>query len=220
MGVTEQRQFGRLVEFDQKSRDFNIRAVTPAEPRSYTWGCAANLDQKRTSECVAFSWVHEAIAKPKVRQYVDDATAHEIYARAQQLDEWPGEDYDGTSVLAGVKAAKEFGFIQEYRWAFNYWDGITGVSRHGPGVIGINWLSDMMDTDPSGYIHYSGPPMGGHAILVRGVDLRNKRVLLHNSWGREWGGTARGPGTAWLSFTDLEQALKDDGDFCIPVIRL
>lgn len=218
--MTTDPQFGRLVEFDERSRGFGISAVTPLQPRSYTWQCAANLDQKRTYECVLFSWTHEAIAKPKPHLDLTEAVPHAMYPYAQEVDEYPGNDYNGTSVLAGAKAAKKWGFIQEYRWGFNYWEGITGVSRHGPGVIGINWKSDMMKTDQNGYIHYSGADTGGHAVLVRGVDMANQRVLIHNSWGADWGGTVRGPGTAWLSFTDLDQALQNDGEFCIPVIRL
>lgn len=217
--MTTDRKFGRIPEFDAKSRAFNIRAVTPLAPRSYTWGCLDNLDQGQTSQCVGYSWTHEAISKPKIRT-ATAATATKIYKLAQTLDEWPGVSYDGTSVLAGAKAYQQLGFIGEYRWAFNWLDGITGVSRHGPGVIGINWMTGMMDTDQDGYVHYSGDMVGGHAILLRGVDMKNRRVLLHNSWGRSWGGTLKGPGTAWLTFGDLDRALKDQGEFCIPVVRL
>ena len=209
---------GRIPQFDEKSRDFDIRAVTPLGPRSYTWACPANLDQKQTSECVAYSWSHELIAKPKPKTLA--WSPHDIYTQAQKIDEWPGEDYDGTSVLAGVKILQQMGYIGEYRWGFTSRDGITGVSRHGPGVIGITWRDDMWETDLNGYVHWSGSQAGGHAILVRGVSLTRQAVLLHNSWGADWGGTTKGPGTAWFSFTDLDKALKDDGEFCIPTVRL
>jgi hypothetical protein len=216
-----QRILDRLPEFDDKSRSFNVRAVVPVtEPRSYTWACTPNLDQGSEGACVGFSWTHERAARPKPDLDVTDAEALAIYQMARRLDQWPGEDYDGTSVIAGAKAAQTAGWLTEYRWAFNVHDALVAISRKGPAVIGVNWYSGMWDADRDGFLHVEGNVVGGHAILVRGVDVVRERVLLHNSWGRGWGGTAKGPGTAWLSFADFERLLREDGECCIPTARL
>lgn len=214
------RTFDRVPEFDPRSRLFNIAALEPETPRAYTWSCAANLDQGSEGACVGFGWTHERAAKPKPDFTVANVDAFYIYKDAQRLDEWDGENYSGTSVLAGAKAAQRKGWIGQYRWAFNLMDALTGVSRHGPAVLGINWYTGMFDTDNLGYVRVGGEIAGGHAILMRGVDLKRRRVLLHNSWGPSWGGTDRGPGTAWITFEDLDRLLHEDGECCIPVERL
>ena len=215
------RTLDRLPEFDERSRSYNVRALLEtAQPRSYTWGCAVNLDQGREGACVGFGWAHEANAKPKVH-YADDRTARAIYNAAQKVDEWPGENYEGTSVLAGAKVCTdEFKYMAEYRWAFNLTDALTACSHLGPVVIGVNWYTGMFDPDSSGRLHLTGQVEGGHCILVRGVNVKARTVLLHNSWGSSWGGTKWGPGTALLSWDDLGRLLSEQGEVCIPVKRL
>jgi hypothetical protein len=208
---------GRLPQFDQRSRSYPIRALLAPrqqKPRSYTWACGMWLDQGQTPECVGHAWAHENAAKPKVRA-TDEALAHALYRQAQTLDQWPGVDYEGTSVLAGAKAMAARSLLLEYRWAFGLDDLILAVSHHGPAVLGINWRDGMWDTDDSGYVHASGSVVGGHAILCRAVSLPRQALLLHNSWGRTWGVN----GCAWLSFTDAASLLADDGEACVPVRR-
>lgn len=215
----EARVFDRLPSFDPRSRKFSVRPLLEEpKPRSYTWGCATNLDQGPDGACVGFSWAHEAAAKP-VPIGTDYATAFALYKAAQGLDEWPGENYEGTSVIAGAKVAQQYGWLKEYRWAFNTLDGINAISRIGPAIIGINWYDGMSYPDPSGYISPTGSVVGGHAILVRGVSVTLRTVLLHNSWGTGWGGTKWGPGTALLKWDDLDRLLGEQGEMCIPIVR-
>ena len=42
---------------------------------------------------------------------LDNDFARGIYKQAQTLDEWPGDDYEGTSVLAGAKAVQAEGYM-------------------------------------------------------------------------------------------------------------
>lgn len=214
-----ERVLDRIPSFDPASKMFNIRALlTTDSPRSYTWGCTTNLDQGQEGACVGFGWSHEAAAKPRLWN-VTNISAHNLYKKAQTLDEWPGENYEGTSVLAGAKASQQVGYIGEYRWAFSTPDALAAISRHGPGVIGIWWKSGMWRPDLGGYIRYTGTKEGGHCILVRGVSVRRGVVLLHNSWGPGWGGTQWGPGTALMTWDDFSAALQDEGECCIPVVR-
>jgi hypothetical protein len=217
-----ERVLDRRPQQDERSlRLFNIADVMETRaPRSYTWACSTNLDQGREGACVAFGWTQEAAARPKVHT-VDNSLARSLYPRMQRVDEWEGEEptYSGTSVLAGAKIAKEQGWIGEYRWTDDLMDALAAVSYWGPAVIGVDWYSGMFDTDSNGFIYPTGRVEGGHCILVRGVSLKKQAVLLHNSWGPNWGGTEKGPGTAWLAFHDFRTLIDNNGDVCIPVKR-
>src|SRR5215218_8851516 len=103
--------------------------VAGLTPRSYTWGVAFTLDQGSEGACVGHGFTAEAVARPVVVDFREHLTpawasntrmyqiqgrdaqtcaqafAFDIYHQAQRVDEWRGEDYDGTSVAAGAKAS-------------------------------------------------------------------------------------------------------------------
>lgn len=210
-------RLGRRVSFDERSRNFPIRAIMPtgARPRSYTWACPVWLDQGQEGACVGFAVSHEAAARPVSVKGITNDTAKALYDRARQLDEWPGESYSGTSVLGGVKAGQEKGWYAEYRWSFSLEDLILAIGYKGPAVLGVNWYDSMFDTDKNGLVKVTGSIAGGHAILARGVNIRQKLVCLRNSWGRDWGLD----GDCFISFDDLKKLLYEDGEACVPVKR-
>jgi len=222
---TRDRRLDRLAQFDERSRDYPIRALISAPtPRSYTWGCGVVLDQGTEGACTGFSTAHELASRPAPCP-VDVGLAQRIYKRAKQIDEWPGDKYEGSSVLAAVKAATEDGYFKEYRWAFGLNDLALAVGRKGPAILGINWYEGMYRPDENGFLRVTGDQVGGHAILCRGVrliragghlDPSRSYFLLHNSWGADWGNN----GTAKLTFEDMDRLLKEDGDACIPVTRV
>lgn len=213
--TVDDERLDRLPQFDVRSRNFPIRSLLPdKKPRSYTWACDAWLDQGSEGACVGFSWAHEAAARPVVRTSTS-ALAIAVYKRAQELDEWEGTEYSGTSVLAGAKAMQEQGFLGEYRWAFGLDDLVDAVGHHGPAILGINWYEAMFDANDLGMIYVQGDIAGGHAILCNGVSVSRRVFRLHNSWGRDW---ARS-GEAYISFSDMERLLHEQGEACIPVQR-
>lgn len=213
---------GRRPQFDEASRAFPIRELVGTRaPRSYTWACGVNLDQGNDGACVGFAWAAELAARPVVVPRVDNPTGFALYREAQVLDEWPGEDYSGTSVLAGAKAVAARGWMGEYRWAFGVDDLAVAVGWAGPAVIGINWHQDMFEPGGDGFVRPTGVVAGGHAILVRGYSAKARRFLLHNSWGARWGGRGGAPaGCAWIAHDDLGALLADQGDACVPVRRM
>lgn len=170
--------------------------------------------------CVGFAWSHELAAIPKnALRFVSappDDYARQIYRRAQQLDPWEGESYEGTSVLAGAKAVMEQGHMAEYRWAFGLNEVLLAISYAGPVVLGLNWYGGMMDTNSVGYIHPTGSVMGGHAIVAIAVHTATQRVVLQNSWGSGWGTNGR----CFLTWDELGFLLhSEDGECCVPVGR-
>ena len=211
--TTEDARLGRLVEADPRTRSYPVRALMPVKTtraRSYTWSIGAILDQGATSSCVGHAVAHRLIARPVVRPDITGKDALEFYRLAQTLDPWDGEDYEGTSVLAGVKAAKQKGYISAYHWATTLDDLIMGVGYLGPGVIGTWWWSNMMDTTTNGAVSPTGYKMGGHAWLINGLNLRAKLFFCVNSWGEKWG---KG-GKFIITFSDMEKLLKDAGEAC------
>lgn len=206
-------QFGRRIHFDERSRDYPVRtAVAGKEPRSYTWRCTTLLNQGSTGHCVGFSFAHELAARP-VEVPVTNRMADRYYEQAKSMDEWPGDNYEGTSVLAGARNGIALGFFARYRWAFNLNDVILALGHAGPAVLGINWHEGMSSPDKDGWIKPSGDVVGGHAILCKGVSLNDEGYFtLHNSWGKAWGVN----GCCRISFDDLYDVLADQGEACIP----
>jgi hypothetical protein len=211
------RTLDRKIKFDEKSRDYPISSLFNYDyPRSYTWRCSAWLDQGREGACTGFAVTHEAIARPAVVEGLSNTDAQQVYYRARQLDQWQGDDYEGSSVLGAMKAGKERGWYKEYRWAFGTKDLAIAVSRHGPAVIGVYWYSDMFKPDSDGFIHASGKILGGHAILCHGFNVKGDYFKLHNSWGPSWGDN----GECKISYSDMDKLLHQQGEACIPVVRL
>lgn len=214
---------GRHPEFDERSRAFSIMEIVHARmPRSYTWRCPVNLNQGPDGMCVGFAWAQELAARPVAVQGIGYETGKAFYRRAQQLDEWEGEEptYVGTSVLAGAKAVMEAGHLKEYRWAFGESDLAVAVGYAGPAIIGVDWYDKMFSPGPDGYVRPFGSIVGGHAILVRGINVRLSRYLIHNSWGASWGGRGGAPaGCAWMDRGDMHMLLSAGGDACVPVKR-
>lgn len=224
--VVEDIRLGRLEQFDERSRNYRALELPTAKgPRSYTWrvmtgavggtdarGDGRWLDQGREGACVGFGITHEAAARPKEVEGLTGADAMRVYRRAQKLDPWPGESYSGTSVLAGMKAAVEEGWFDEYRWAFGEEELWQVVGRTGPAIIGIPWYSGMYRLDEFGYVNVSGSVVGGHCLLVTGQSKRRNDYELLNSWWR-WG-----PGR--ITREDLARLLSENGEAVIPVTRL
>lgn len=227
----------RLEEFDPRSRGFSALVGIEEVPfRSYTWSCDVYNDQGSEGACVGFAWTHELSARPRVVRR-DAAFALQIYRRAQQLDPWPGEDYSGTSVLAGIKAIQEiknsrgWPMISEYRWAFGIQDVLRVIGYKGPVVLGVDWHYNFYYPNEFGFIALGGGIVGGHAIMANGVKIIRKDdtkiatwdnvdphrsfVRLHNSWGTGYGAG----GDAFISVYDLDYLLRENGEACIPTIR-
>jgi hypothetical protein len=218
-------RLARIVQFDERSRNFPIREVVSStkKPRSYTWRCDAYLDQGSEGACVGFSMTHELVARPAVYRDLDSTFARkQVYWEAQKIDPWEGGSYpgaspvyEGTSVLAGVKVLKNLGYIEQYRWAFGLDDLVMAVGYCGPAVLGVAWYEGMFDPWSCGHLHVQGQVAGGHAILCKGVDVKDRTFTLHNSWGRSWGNG----GDAKISWSEMERLLHEQGEAVIPMGR-
>lgn len=237
-----QRTLDWQSQHDPRSRSFPIRATIGEQVRRRyrQWGSPRErLDQGYEGACVGFGWTHELLASP-ARVRIDaahgtpDTFARNVYRTAQRIDEWPGESYDGTSVLAGAKVVRSMGYINGFRWAFgidDVLDTLCAPARDGGGpvVLGIPWFESMYETRPGGLVEVDGDLVGGHCLILTGYHPgmrirqegwlnRFEVVRWRNSWGRGYGRA----GDGLVRVEDLERLLDSrfQAEACVPIGRV
>lgn len=171
------------------------------------WG-----NQLNTPHCVGYSWAHWLEDGP-VQQSGTPPIVHPftIYTNAQKLDEWPGENYNGTSVRGGAKYLQNIKKVKSYYWAYDIQTLIDTVMKIGPVVVGTSWYNNMFYPDRNGLIRISGRLVGGHAYVINGVDTKTRQFRIKNSWGRTWGKN----GSAFISFSDMAKLIRERGEICL-----
>jgi hypothetical protein len=229
--MSEQPILNWVPSHDERSKNFPIRAAIPERPtrRTKKWRNGIILDQGREGACVGFGWTAEALSTPvavDLKRLKADAPedptafAHYIYNSAKKIDYWEGEDYEGTSVLAGAKMMQQLGLIKEYRWCFRIEDVIDALLTKGPVVLGIYWYESMYEAK-DGILDVSGDIVGGHCIAAVGFKLAKDSptgedtIILQNSWGYSWGTW----GLAEIRVRDLKALLDNDGEACVVTKR-
>lgn len=209
--------FGRLISIDPKDRGYLLprKAISPTTRRFRHYATAKALNQGDFPHCVAYAWEQYLLSAPiKNKQW---KTPVELYHEAQLRDEWEGEDYDGSSVRGGAKALQEFGYLKSYNWAFDVQPVVSHLLNVSPVVFGTNWYWGMFEPDREGFIHVEGALAGGHAYMIKGVNLDKKcpdgstgALRIINSWGENWGEK----GMVWISLTDADRLIKEWGEAC------
>lgn len=208
---------GRIFAPDPNDSLYRISALTTADSTRqirYWWDSNWWGDQLDTSRCVEFAfhhWLNAGPIRPSLLAPYWEIGS--VYSEAQRVDEWDGEDYEGTSVRAGAKVLQARGYIQSYLWGWSFADLLNAVLDIGPVVVGTNWYSNMFTPDSEGKIRVGGSLEGGHAYLVSGVSRRRELVRIKNSWSREWGKRGR----AYLSFDDMERLISEEGEVCLAI---
>jgi C1A family cysteine protease len=226
MAVTTHRgrTFDWVQRHDPESRRFGIVREVEDVPTKAIWHIPGKvLDQGSEGACVGHGITAEATSSPvRVRLADPQATAFDAYEWCRRNDEYPGEQYDGTSTNAGMKYGREHGWWEGYRWCFSM-DDVKRALTVGPVVIGINWYADMYETDPNGLVRVGGQLVGGHCLLVNGWSPNLQRrgwgevYRWRNSWGRTYGVNAHG----WIKAADLTRLLiTERGEAAVPVGRL
>lgn len=215
--TTEDHRLDRLINFDERSRNFPITtSIKNRKYRSYTWRNTEWYDQGVEGACVAFALGHELNARPaEIKNISFKWLVENVYWNAQKIDPWVGGSYPGanpiyagTSVLAGVKVLQKLGAFKSYRWAFNLEDIILGVGHNGPAVIGVNWYTNMFYPNQQGFITPTGSFAGGHAVMLKAVNIKKEIFTIRNSWGKNWGMN----GDCYITFNDLNILMKQQGE--------
>jgi len=147
----------------------------------------------------------------------DDARA--AYDRAQDLDDRPGRDYVGTSVLAAMLAGREAGWWAGFLWAHGTRQIAQALSQlQRPVIVGVPWLDGMWATDAEGRVTVEGSFVGGHALEVYGFDPAHS--LFDGTPGFDWLNSQDGYGLSGrgsISARDLGWLLANRGEAAVPV---
>jgi len=205
-------RLGRLPSSDARDKNFPMSAAFAAVPtptRRY-WSLGEILDQGRTSMCVGFA-ARQLLASSPHRYRAAAPTPQEIYRNAQLLDEWSGENYDGTSARGAMKYLAAQGIVSTYRWATTPDEIMQFVLTTGPVLLGINWHASMFFPTKAGFLVPDGNVVGGHEVLIYGVNRATGVWSLANSWG-SWGPLR---GRFRLAGADFNALFADGGDACV-----
>lgn len=214
--MTTPASLGRLYVPDERDANYMMASVLPSAPERgwrYWWANGWWGDQGQTPQCVAYSWTHWVEDGPltyKAAQSPFDAPAN-LYHEAQKVDQWPGENYAGTSVRAGAKVLQSRGIVTSYHWAYDAQTVANAILTTAPVVVGTNWYNDMFTPDAEGIIRKGGSLAGGHAYLLDGVNTKTGFFRIKNSWSRSWGHK----GFAYISMEDMDALLKNQGEACL-----
>lgn len=204
-------RLGRHIHFDKRSKNFPINATPTLVTKTWSRTFQA-FDQGQTGSCTGNGAAGVCGTAPfkKTGQRYDEALARKVYSLATKIDDFPGAwppDDTGSSCLAAMKAAQQLGLITNYKWGFGLDQCLAALSNYGPVSIGVNWYEGM-DNPQNGMVQVSGKVRGGHCVEVLGINVEQRYVIAENSWGKTWGLNGR----FYISFSDLDRLLKENGE--------
>ena len=159
----------------------------------------------------AIAYALQAAVKEKTQQSVT-LSPRGIYVLAKQYDEWPGEEYEGTSVIGGLKAVREVGAYLEDDWPYmskskpetarkvaykiNAYSELNGIDqminalRENKVIVAtIQVTNDFNTTDEEGRVTVKLPlkAIGAKAITIVGYNENTAEFKFANDWGTGWG---------------------------------
>lgn len=220
----EPKGLGRVVAIDFRDKNHLMADKLPQTSKSSAaatipayryWHTGKVLDQLDTPHCVAFSGEQFLVSGPVTNKFYK--TPAELYHECQLVDEWEGEDYEGTSVRALFKTLQAHGYISEYNWAFEIGTVVQHLLLKGPVILGTDWYVSMFYPDEDGFlpVFASSGLAGGHAYMVKGCnnnklcpDGSRGAIRIINSWGTSWGDK----GHAWISYRDADRLIQNWGE--------
>lgn len=201
------------------------------------------LDQGREGACTGFALAgtinvlryHRAKRQELVLP-TSGVSPRMLYEMARLHDEWPGEDYEGSSIRGAIKGFFHNGVcsdtlapykVQEKDWSLTV-EQAKDARNTGLGAyyrlrkeiidyhsalneVGVIIVSAKVhrgwQNPPKGKIRKSNLHEGGHAFMIVGYD--EEGFLIQNSWGPQWGGYRGIPGTAHWSYQDWAENITD-----------
>lgn len=220
---TEESRFGRHILHDEQSRRYPYRSQRTGEFVTTLHARQAPVwNQGDLGACTGYAalgcvgtGIFYTSATNMLAAYLRPETAVGLYSEATHLDPWPGtylpED-TGSDGLSVAKVLKSWGWISGYEHAFGLGSMIHALMSV-PVIVGTNWYNSMDTPDESGLLRIgrSARVLGGHQYIADGVDVKEERIRITNSWGTDWGLG----GSAWVSFKVMERLLKEQGDVTV-----
>lgn len=190
------------------------------------------LDQKSEGACTGFS-LAGAINMLHQRAGQDTTVSPRmLYEMAKRSDEWPGEEYDGSSLRGAIRGWRNMGVCEEEYWPYRVGrnkgelsiDAAKNARNHTLGAyyrlspIISHFHSALIETGViavsakvhsgwnqpvNGVIEQQTNMIGGHAFII--VGYNEKGFWIQNSWGKKWGDN----GVALWSYEDWIENIMD-----------
>lgn len=194
-------------------------------------GPIMNQGQYHTSVGFAFAYTLSAEYKRKTGKSVI-FSAQSIFVEARKYDEWPGEQYKGTSVLGAVKGLTEVGAYLESDWPYerkgsplphkapvikiksytriqsDQLDQVINFLKEGkPVIVTLNATKDFAKVGQDGKIFFSEDLnfIGNHVLCFVGYNGVENEFKFANSWGKSWGNS----GFGYIRQSDLQKIMTD-----------
>lgn len=176
------------------------------------------LDQGKEGACTGFGLATVCNYLLRTRKVKPDKTGvspRMFYELAKRYDEWPGEDYEGSSARGAMKAWHKHGVCSEEKWPYQsknprHFDSerMSDAVKRPLGAYyrvnhkdlvamhcaiteaGILYATAIVHegwekTLRNGVIPWSEMRLGGHAFAIVAYD--GNGFWIQNSWGRKWG---------------------------------
>jgi hypothetical protein len=176
------------------------------------------LDQGREGACTGFglATVVNYLLRTRIAKHdTDEVSARMLYIMAKRYDEWPGEEYEGSSARGAMKGWHKHGVCAKRLWKDNNKSldldaAIASEALNRPlgayfrvnhkDIVGMHAAitevgvlyatatvhQGWMDVEPGDEeIRYSPTALGGHAFALVAYDREG--FWIQNSWGPKWG---------------------------------
>lgn len=201
-----------------------VAAVGKPKPRKTDYKDGPLLDQGQTPHCTGYTGRGFLDGAPIMSKPSEGPSAVQLYHDAQDRDEWPGTNYDGSSIRGLMKALQDAGQISSYVWGQTVEEAIKWMNDgFGTLCAGTNWYAEMSEVDRNGFMREPPPsgttPIGGHAYRWKWFDPVKKGILMRNSWGHDFGFPDKKGVLTGYAYMRVELAirlLREDGELAAP----
>ena len=149
-----------------------------------TWQVSRILDQGINGTCVAAGTLGACDCDDEfhVDSKFTSASILPFWKLIPNTGALPG---GGAQVRDGLKAAKAAGYIDGYAQLRTLPEILSWIEKHGPVLLGTDWMSDMDDPTVAGVVNVGGSVRGGHCYYGNGDGSVGFELV--NSWGIDWG---------------------------------
>ena len=187
---------------------------TKIDLKEYTSWKVPILDQGKEGACTGYGLAtvaHYLLRRRKIIPDQRSVSPKMFYEMAKRYDEWPGEDYSGSSARGAMKGWYKHGVCGEdcYKATGKLNDAITADALQRPlgayyrvnhkdlvamhsamAEVGILYATSIVhggwdNAGKDGIIKYEEKPLGGHAFAIVAYD--HDGFWIQNSWGKDWG---------------------------------
>jgi hypothetical protein len=222
-------RLGRHVRHDPRSLAYQVPAQStgtlksvrhtrqiPVLDQGNLGSCTGNATEGALGTSPFFEAIPKTVlGRPTGNAQVDEDQAIALYSAATVLDSYSGSyppSDTGSDGLSVAKAAKAAGLISGYRHATSL-DATLAALAAQPVITGVNWYDSFDQPDANGLIAIaSGAQVrGGHEFVLDELNVEKQLVGFTNSWGTGWGANGRG----YLSWSDFDQLLGEQGDVTV-----